>query len=342
MKRYSFQVDDNLRLVARDDANGGDGADPLLGVPYYECYPRLWAGTNDAVSSVVELGTPMVLNGYRLCCFYGEINGADIEILPVFDEDARCVGATVQVAVLPGCTVYGEMESARALVDIGKMSVTLAHGVRNPLNAIKGAVVYLKDKYCSDATFAEFADIIDEEIQKLDGFITEFLGTSHLEPLREEIRLNSLLERVVKLVSLQAQASHVRFSAEYGELPPIMLDSFNFGHAILNVVNNALGAMEVGGSLSMRTSVMSDNGEDFILIEISDTGSGIRTPRPGELGSFPGALSRKEGRGYGLFITREIVRHHRGKIEISGNREGGTTVRIMLPVAQPCGTAGGR
>ncbi|HMN03965.1 MAG TPA: histidine kinase, partial [Geobacter anodireducens] len=180
-------VDDRLRLVARDDLHRSEGSDPLLGIPYYECYPRLWNGNVDAVRTVVDQGTPLVLNGYRHYCFYGEFSAADIEIRPVFDGDARCTGAMVQVSVLPGCTVYGEMDSARALIDIGKMSVTLAHGVRNPLNAIKGAVVYLKDKYCADATFAEFADIIDEEICKLDGFITEFLGTSHLEPVREEI-----------------------------------------------------------------------------------------------------------------------------------------------------------
>jgi two-component system nitrogen regulation sensor histidine kinase GlnL len=335
MRRYSFQVDDQLRLVARDDGYGRGGSDPFLGAPYYECYPRLWQGADDAVAFTVERGEPLVLSGHRLHCFYGEINAADIDIRPVFGPDGRCAGATVQVTALPGCSVYGEMESARALVDIGKMSVTLAHGVRNPLNAIKGAVVYLKDKYISDATFVEFADIIEEEIHKLDGFITEFLGTSHLEPVREEIQLNELLERVVKLVSLQAQASHVRFNVEYGDLPPVMLDSFNFGHAILNVVNNALGAMEVGGSLSMHTSIMREAGQDVIVVEVADTGPGIRAAGQQELGNFPGAGSRRQGRGYGLFITREIVRHHGGKIKITGNREGGTTVRIMLPVASP-------
>lgn len=331
MRRYSFMVDDRLRLVARDDLHRSEGSDPLLGIPYYECYPRLWNGNVDAVRTVVDQGTPLVLNGYRHYCFYGEFSAADIEIRPVFDGDARCTGAMVQVSVLPGCTVYGEMDSARALIDIGKMSVTLAHGVRNPLNAIKGAVVYLKDKYCADATFAEFADIIDEEICKLDGFITEFLGTSHLEPVREEIQLNDLLERVVKFVSLQAEANHVRFDVEYGELPPVMLDSFNFGHAILNIVNNALGAMEAGGSLTMRTSTLLEGGVEMIVVEVADTGSGLRSGGKGKLGSFPGAGSRKHGKGYGLFITREIVRHHQGKIEITGNHGGGTTVRIMLP-----------
>lgn len=341
MRRYSFQVDDQLRLVARDDGHGRGGNDPLLGAPYYECYPRLWQGADDAVAVTVERGEPLILTGYRLHCFYGEINAADIDIRPVFGPDGRCAGAAVQVSVLPGCSVYGEMESARALVDIGKISVTLAHGVRNPLNAIKGAVVYLKDKYRSDATFSEFADIIDEEIHKLDGFITEFLSTSHLEPVREEIQLNDLLERVVKLVSLQARSSRVRFQAEYGDLPPVRLDSFNFGHAILNVVNNALGAMEVGGSLLMRTGTVSDGDEDFIQVEVADTGPGIRNTEIEEPGSFPAVESRKQGRGYGLFITREIVRHHGGKIAITGNRDGGTTVRIMLPLAQATAVQGG-
>ncbi|HMN02745.1 MAG TPA: ATP-binding protein, partial [Geobacter anodireducens] len=162
-------------------------------------------------------------------------------------------------------------------------------------------------------------------------FITEFLGTSHLEPVREEIQLNDLLERVVKFVSLQAEANHVRFDVEYGELPPVMLDSFNFGHAILNIVNNALGAMEAGGSLTMRTSTLLEGGVEMIVVEVADTGSGLRSGGKGKLGSFPGAGSRKHGKGYGLFITREIVRHHQGKIEITGNHGGGTTVRIMLP-----------
>ncbi|BDV43022.1 two-component sensor histidine kinase [Geotalea uraniireducens] len=334
MTLYSFRVDDKLNLIAHE----GDGAafsELPLGVPYYEYYPRLGYKSVDAVAYAIEHGEPLSLAGYRLFCFHREKCTADIEIIPQFAGECRCCGAMIAVDIRSGCSVLGEMENAQALVDIGKISVTLAHGVRNPLNAIKGAVVYLKDKYGTDATFGEFAGIIDDEIHKLDNFITMFLSTSYLDARCEEIQLNDLLERVANLVTLQAQACQVLFKVEYGDLPVIRLDSFNIGHAILNVVNNALGAMESGGMLTLRSRREQDGEAEVAVVEIADTGPGIDYRGTKNIGGFPAAGCRKLGRGYGLFITGEIIRHHRGKLEIIGNPHGGTTVRIVLPVIPP-------
>lgn len=331
MTRYSFTVDDKGRIVA-------DGAlaeaERYPGRPYYDYYPRLCYEMHDAVGYALDRGTVVTLAGYKLFCLCRELCTANIEIVPQFADDGRCSGARVDIDVISGCSILGEMEDAKTLVDIGKMSVTLAHGVRNPLNAIKGAVVYLKDKYGADATFGEFAGIIDDEIDKLDGFITQFLSTSYLDSHREEINLNDLLDKVATLVALQLQASQVQFRREYGALPLVRLDSFNIGHAILNLVNNALGAMEAGGTLTLRSMVAGEKGDKLIVVEVADTGPGIGPSDSRDLGGFPPAGCRKTGKGYGLFITGEIVRHHGGKLEITGNRDGGTSVRIILPVAQ--------
>ncbi|AJE03491.1 sensor histidine kinase [Geobacter pickeringii] len=341
MKRYSFRVDTELRLLSCSGTTGSH-ADCLAasrGAHYYECIPRLWDGQEDAVHRAMEIRTHLTLKGYRMFCFYGEIQAADIEIEPLIDESSRCVGADVDIHALPGCAALGEIEHVHPLIDIGKVSVTLAHGVRNPLNAIKGAMVYLNEKYRSDATFGEFAAIINEEIGRLDRFITEFLSTSCLETHREQVQLNDLISKIVKLASFQAQASGVVFATEFGELPTLYIDSFNMGHAILNVINNSIGAMPRGGSVTLRTAVSAPSDAASVSIEISDTGTGMAPGGVVAPDGFPKWSSRKKGRGFGLFITREIIRHHGGSIEISGNREGGTTVLIVLPVSG-CGECG--
>ncbi|WP_298435933.1 ATP-binding protein [Geobacter sp.] len=335
MKRYSFRVDTELRLQSYKGTSGGHAGclAASRGAFYYECIPRIRDGEDDAVLQAMRLRSHVAIKGYRMFCFYGEMQAADVDIEPLFDESSRCVGADVDIQALPGCSVLCEIERVHPLLDIGKVSVTLAHGVRNPLNAIKGAMVYLGEKYSSDATFGEFATIINDEICRLDRFITEFLSTSCLETRREQVQLNDLIAKIVKLASFQALASGIEFATEFGELPSLYIDSFNMSHAILNVINNAIGAMPKGGTVTLRTAKLVANGAEAVSVEISDTGTGMATVAEGACGKFSVRPSRKKGKGFGLFIAREIIRHHGGNIEIYGNREGGTTVLIVLSLA---------
>lgn len=331
---FTFSVDVNLNISSWDgnlEVIHKKTATEVLGAPYYDIFPRIWNGNEDAVSKVVREGKNLAFKGYRYHCFHGEIEG-DISINPLFADGLKLIGAEITILIEKECSLLQELERFKSLIDIGKISATLAHGVRNPLNAIKGAVVYLKGKYESDVTFVEFVDIIDEEIVKLDSFITSFLSTSLMEMKKTRCDMNALLDKLVKLTSLQALSRNIHFSCEYGQIPPLELDTFHIENAILNVINNALEAISCNGSITLRTSIARNDGIDFAVVDISDSGPGVQGKEVGELMSSPDQKAWDRGKGFGLFITREVIQNHRGRIEITSEKGSGTTVRFWLPL----------
>lgn len=334
MNGFSFTVCKNLiiRSVAMPQGDSGDmSATGLVGQPYYRFFPILLEGGADAVQTVLQGGDSLFLQEHPTVCFCGNIQ-ADISITPLYEVDGTVLGAEVALQMCSGCLPQGTVSRERQLIEIGKSSAALAHGVRNPLNAIKGAVVYLKDTYGTESTLVEFAGIIEEEISKLDGFITRFLSSSLLEPETVSIDINELLQRIVAMSNFQAYAKKVTFRAEFGEIPKVNVDAFQFEHAVMNVVNNSLEAMTEGGLLQLKTTMIHRNDFDCASIEISDTGKGMSRSVLRTISDWEGASCPRNGRGFGLLIAREIIRSHGGDFEIASRKDVGTTVRIIIPV----------
>lgn len=108
-----------------------------------------------------------------------------------------------------------------------------------------------------------------------------------------------------------------------------MVDAIHLEQAILNVLNNAMEAMQRGGKLVVRICSENHEGTVFSVIEVADTGKGIKEK---EMKSLEIPLNNNSrGRGFGLFITREIMHFYGGHIEIKSRKGAGTTVRLLLP-----------
>lgn len=303
----------------------------MVGQPYQRFFPILMENGDDAVQNVLREGIPMFLRGHRTDCFCGKIL-ADISITPLYQSNGSVSGAEIVREVVSLCDRTDSVWQERQLVDIGKASAALAHGVRNPLNAIKGAVVYLKDTLGGDPTLVEFAGIIEEEISRLDGFITRFLSTSLFEPKFGMLDVNEMLHRILTVIRFQGYAKKVTFVTEFAPLPAICADSFHLEHAIMNVVNNALEAMVEGGELTLKTESVQRDSRLFICIIITDRGGGMAREVQPVAPDVPDNRETGKGRGFGLFLTREVIQSHDGLFEIVSRKNLGTSVTIYLPV----------
>jgi two-component system nitrogen regulation sensor histidine kinase GlnL len=329
MNELCFSTDHTLRICSwgKEIAEfTGQSEAEIIGNKYFDVFPRIFSENKDALARVIREKKTLTLKKHTFHCPYGGLT-ADIKIKLVKSPDRKKDLVKVSLRPYSTCTVSQKLRQSKKLIDIGIIASTLAHGVRNPLNAIKGSVVYLREKYAGEDTLIEFTKIMEEEISRLEDFISHFLGSSVLETGARETDLNELLKKIEIFTSLQIYARNIQSCYEFGTVPPIIINSFHLEQAILNVINNAIEAMQDGGQLRIKTSTAERSGRCFVVIAISDTGPGISAKQLDALTSE----NRNNGRGFGFFITYEILKHYGGHIEIDSKKNVGTTITLFIP-----------
>src|SRR5690606_6461505 len=145
----------------------------------------------------------------------------------------------------------------------------------NPLNAIKGAVVYLRSRFAHEPTLLDFTGIMEEEITKLDRFIAGFLSGSYSNAETEAVDIGELLKKMETFTHLQAQAKGIVLTFGCSTILPLELNLFQIEQALLNVLNNSLQAVPCGGEI--RVEAREEDGAEGskVVIEISDNGPGF-------------------------------------------------------------------
>jgi two-component system nitrogen regulation sensor histidine kinase GlnL len=314
------------------DPAGGPSFPGFAGKKYYDLFPRLFIGERDALLVAAGRKRPVQFEGYSMPCLYARVK-ADITIEPVLSPDGSVSEIRVTVHPHTPCAAAQKLDESQRLIDIGKVASTLAHGVRNPLNAIKGAVVYLRGKYEHEAPLIEFTEIMEEEISRLEAFISTFLSSSISTADREPVDVNALLRKIEVFIAFQLFTRQITPSFELSDVPPVMANAFHLEQAVLNVVNNAIDAMKGGGRLKVTTS--QDNRADgpYLVIAVSDTGPGM-AEQPLRSLDGPG---RPAGKGFGLSISYEVLKYYNGQLKIESRKNEGTTVRLSLPLSQALG-----
>lgn len=328
MKEFTFFTDRELRLRSwHDGLAGGKTATGLVGKKYYDLFPRIFIGERDALLVAAQRKRPVVFEGYSMPCLYAGAK-ADISIEPVVSQMGSVNEIKVTVRPHSPCAAAQKLDESQRLIDIGKVASTLAHGVRNPLNAIKGAVVYLRAKYEHEAPLIEFTKIMEEEISRLEGFISRFLSSSLSNADRSATDVNALMRKIEVFIAFQLFTRNITPVFELNDVPPLMVNSFHLEQAVLNVINNAIEAMKAGGRLGVKTSTESRADKPFLVVTVSDTGPGMAAR---ELQNLD-AMSGSAGKGFGLFISYEVLKYYNGHLNIESRKNEGTVVRLYLPI----------
>lgn len=233
--------------------------------------------------------------------------------------------------------IQNELIRSEKLISLGRLSAGVAHEIRNPLNAIKGAVVFLRRKRSRDTLIREYTQLISEEIDRLSSFVTDFLYFSKQSlPRPEPTDMNKLIFSTQNLFQKEAQERNIHFKNHLDAwVPLIHADANQLGQVLVNLLINAMDAMPHGGTLffssKLKKSTGAEDSKDLIRITIEDRGIGIA---PENLKSIfdPFFSTKESGTGLGLPLSLGIVENHGGTIEISSQPDVGTTVWVELPV----------
>jgi signal transduction histidine kinase len=236
--------------------------------------------------------------------------------------------------------IQGELIRSEKLISMGRLSAGVAHEIRNPLNTMKGAIVHLQRRRPHDPLIREYTQLVLEEVDRLNHFVTEFLYFARQSaPTLVPTDLNDLIQHTLVLFEerlSETQTSIVKTLDPF--LPLLPLDPHQMKQVIVNLIMNALDAMPEGGILEVATRVETHNSVPLFLktavFEIRDHGVGIQEQ---DLNNVldPFFSTKENGTGLGLPISQGIVENHGGTLAIRSRKGEGTTVTIVMNINRP-------
>jgi signal transduction histidine kinase len=227
-----------------------------------------------------------------------------------------------------------ELVEAERMATVGRLSLKVAHEVRNPIAAIELNAELLGDmvqgRVSEDGTEATtLVGAIRDQVAALDALTEEYLAFARFpRPQFEEDSVNDMITAVAEFVRPLAARRGVALKvATDATVPPMEIDRTLLRQAVLNLVKNGLEAVSQGGALTLTTARV----DETVEIAVSDSGPGI-TPEVGRRLFEQFFTTKPQGTGLGLSISRQIVEEHGGKIRWSSTPGEGATFTMALPI----------
>ncbi|MCY7376362.1 MAG: HAMP domain-containing protein [Pyrinomonadaceae bacterium] len=227
-----------------------------------------------------------------------------------------------------------QLQEAEKSAVVGRLASAIAHEIRNPLNYINLTLDHLRAKFAPQDSakrgdFEKLTAQLKTEVGRINRQISDFLRYSRPAKLNlQPIEPRRVVEDSLRIVEPQAVEQNIVISLiERENVPQILGDAEVLRSVFSNLFINAVQAMEkTGGSLNVTI----DSDEEFVRIEIADTGDGIPTENLDKI--FEPYFSTKEtGTGLGLAIVKKIVDDHRGTIAVESELNAGTKFTVKLP-----------
>lgn len=239
--------------------------------------------------------------------------------------------------------INNQLLHADKLTTIGRLASGIAHEINNPLGVILSKAGWMKDileilEEDESMDFEDYQDDFFENLQKIekqvmrvDKTIENMLNFARKSKFsHERININNVLDQTMEFLDYKARKNHVEIIHDYDEsIPPIKSDQSQLQQVFVNIVNNAIDAIEEKGSVHIKT----EKNDKHIIVRIIDTGGGI--PREMINKIFTPFFTTKEkgkGTGLGLTIAYKIIDNLKGNISVKSEKHKGTTFTIDLPV----------
>jgi len=224
-----------------------------------------------------------------------------------------------------------QLMQADKLATLGTFAAQIAHDLKNPLYCIREFAQFIEEEE-DPARIKEYSHEIlkaDTYLSSIVDGLTAYTRSTCAEP--ESVRLSDLLDQAVKMARFATAGNEVEVLREYHAVPPIHADSAELLQVFVNLITNAVQAMNGQG----RLSLLIQNDEDKILVSVHDTGPGIPAAvLPKIFIPFFTTKERGVGTGLGLSIVQTLVNKYGGEVAVETDEGKGTTFLIRFPL--PC------
>ena len=294
---------------------------------------------DDDISLFVKqsLQNQETINDKEFCL---EINSqqkiVSISIFPLVQEKTVTGTLIIIEDITEKKTKESQLHRAENLASLTNLAAGVAHEIKNPLGSISIHIQLIQKnlkliKGSGKANIEKFLDVINEEIDRLNKIVVDFLFA--VRPINVELedgQINDVINFLADFLKYEIDASKIDFKLDLADkLPLIKLDDRLLKPAFLNFIKNALEAMPKGGNLEIK----SYEKNDMVYVEFKDTGNGISPERVSKIFE-PYYTTKIKGSGLGLTLTYKIIKEHGGDIQVHSFEKQGTTFKVSLPIPQ--------
>ncbi len=263
----------------------------------------------------------------------GQVHILDIQTLPLFSPEH-----TLEQVILHMVDITETLQLETLMIEnerfeaSGKLAATVAHEINSPLQTIRNFLYLANDE--NDPQRGTYLQLVRDEIDRVGTIVRQLLHLFQPETSKPSpVDVNALIERVLLLMSgtLTKNAINTQTHLQPG-LPLMHGRADQLTQVLLNLINNAIDAMDSGGSLTLQTRAVCDHPPATnITITITDTGEGMCADIQSQIfESF--FTTRPHGTGLGLAISQKIVTQHRGHILVESTPGAGSSFTVVLPV----------
>ena len=230
-----------------------------------------------------------------------------------------------------------QLFQSEKMAALGKLSAGIAHEIRNPLTSIKILIHSLVDEQATEGSREKDLAVIEAEIERVNKIIKQFLDFARPRPPSlEPMEVRAIVEDTLALLVYEMEAQKISLERSYApDIPPVPVDREQMKQVFLNLLLNAIQAMERGGNLRVtirwKPAPAGDGGRSAAEISVQDSGPGMGENIRRRIFE-PFFSTKEEGIGLGLPIAQRIVEEHGGQIRVESRVGEGTTFTITLPI----------
>lgn len=235
------------------------------------------------------------------------------------------------------------------LAVLGQLSAGVVHELRNPLASMRGFLQLMR----TDPQKVLYFDIMERELQRIEGIVNNFLLVSKPQATRIEVTdPRRIVQNVANLLEPQLLLNRTRINLDFAEdAPQVLCNEERLEQVLLNLMKNAIEAMPAGGTVTVtldraqgsagnagevadeKMSGERSDGQDELRVRISDEGVGMSKEQIARLGE-PFFSTKEGGTGLGLAVCLQIIRAYRGRMDVTSELGRGTHFEIRLPAAK--------
>ena len=228
------------------------------------------------------------------------------------------------------------MRKTEKLAAAARLAATVAHEINNPLEAIGNLIYITKGMPDLPTGAVEQLNLAEHEVDRISHITRQTLGFYRESNVPGRVELPALVESVLAIYSNKFKTKNIIIQRDFGDCPPIQGMAGELKQVVSNLVSNAADAVSQNGTIGVKLECIEGSSGRVVLIRVEDNGPGVGAEHRDRI--FEPFFTTKQdvGTGLGLWVTKEIVDRHGGKIEVRSREDGrasGAVFDVLLPSA---------